>query len=509
MLQVQKLNIYHTYNHHQLVENAHFTINPGDKTALVGAEGTGKSSLLQWLYNPDNLADYVTIEGNLVNQFTRMAYLPQIVSPQTLSLSLEDFLYKEDDLSEIDFNLFFQYCAALAFDYNSLELSRPLASLSGGQRIKLQLIKLLSKDPDLLLLDEPSNDLDLATVDWLVRFIQESPKTILYVSHDEYLLKETAQKIIHLEQLVHKSQPRFTEANYTYQEYIDRRQNKFQHQMQVARKQQEDQTAKVRRQKEIEHKLHQELNQTKDSSAGRLLAKKMKNIQSQGRRFEREAESYEEVPMRDEIIQIEFNRVKALANKQLLHLYQEPLKAYGQTLVNRINLTLDSHDKIGIIGANGIGKTSFLKYLQEHLSLRSDIQIGYMPQNYGEVLDYQKTAIAFLTKTADQEERTLIMTALGSADFTPEEMEQPVENLSGGQQAKLLLLKYSLDGSNVLLLDEPTRNFSPLSQAELRGVFQSFPGAFVAVSHNREFLQDVCHKVYELTAVGLELVEWD
>ena len=509
MLQVQNLSIYHTHNHFQLVENAQFTINPGDKVALVGAEGTGKSSLLQWLYNPDKLTDYITIKGDIINQFTRMAYLPQKISLETLNLSLEDFLYKADDLSQIDFNLFFQYCGALNFDYNSLELSRSLASLSGGQRIKLQLIKLLSKDPDLLLLDEPSNDLDLATVDWLVRFIQESPKTILYVSHDEYLLKETAQKVIHLEQLVHKSRPRFTEANYTYQEYVDRRQNKFQHQMQVARKQQEDQTAKVRRQKEIEHKLHQELNQTKDSSAGRLLAKKMKNIQSQGRRFEREAESYEELPIRDEVIKIEFNRVKAVANKQLLHLYQEPLEVYGRKLVESITFTLDSHDKIGIIGANGIGKTSFLKYLQEHLSLRSDIQIGYMPQNYQEVLDYQKTAIDFLTKTANQEERTLLMTALGSADFTPEEMEQPVENLSGGQQAKLLLLKYSLDGSNVLLLDEPTRNFSPLSQAELRGVFQSFPGAFVAVSHNREFLQDVCHKVYELTAVGLELVEWD
>lgn len=505
MLQVQNLTIYHTYNHHPLIEKAQFTINPGDKVALVGSEGTGKSSLLQWIYNPSKVSDYVTIEGDQSNKFSRMAYLPQKMSANQLSQSLGDYIYS-DQLELMDFNLFFQYCAALDLDYDALDLSRSLSSLSGGQRIKLQLIKLLSQDPDLLLLDEPSNDLDLATVDWLVRFIQESPKTILYVSHDEYLLKETAQKLIHLEQLIHKSQARFTEANYGYEEYVNLRQNKFQQQTKVANKQAQEHQAKVRRQKEIEHKLHQELNQTKDSSAGRLLAKKMKNIQSQGRRFEREAEYFEEKPIRDEVIRIEFNRVKPLANKQLIHLYQESLEAYGQTLIASINFDLESHDKIGIVGANGVGKTTLLKYLQAKLAQRSDIQIGYMPQNYAEVLDYQETAIDFLTESGDQEERTLIMTALGSADFSPEEMIQPAGNLSGGQQAKLLLLKYSLDGSNVLLLDEPTRNFSPLSQAELRRVFASYPGTFVAISHNREFLEEVCDKVYELTRDGLEFV---
>jgi ATPase subunit of ABC transporter with duplicated ATPase domains len=114
-----------------------------------------------------------------------------------------------------------------------------------------------------------------------------------------------------------------------------------------------------------------------------------------------------------------------------------------------------------------------------------------------------QTAIDFLTVVGDKEENTLIMTVLGSSLFTVEEMQQPIKRLSGGQQAKLFLLKMSMEGSNVILLDEPTLNFSPLSQGELRTMFQEFTGGIIAISHDLLFMEAVCDKIYEVTSDGL------
>ena len=125
-----------------------------------------------------------------------------------------------------------------------------------------------------------------------------------------------------------------------------------------------------------------------------------------------------------------------------------------------------------------------------------------MPQNYDDILSPEDTPISFLSETGSAEERTQIMTYLGSMKFLPDEMSHSINALSGGQRAKLFLLKFDLQRQNVLLLDEPSRNFSPTSQGELRQVFKDFPGAIITVSHNRRFLQAVCNRIVELTPDG-------
>ncbi len=130
-----------------------------------------------------------------------------------------------------------------------------------------------------------------------------------------------------------------------------------------------------------------------------------------------------------------------------------------------------------------------------------------MPQNYADYLRLDETPVEFLRETGDSEERTQVMTYLGSMRFTTDEMHHPIQSLSGGQQAKLLLLKIDLLGQNVLLLDEPTRNFSPLSQPELRKLFKNFKGSIITISHDRMFLKEVCDQVYELKKDGLVRVE--
>ena len=127
-----------------------------------------------------------------------------------------------------------------------------------------------------------------------------------------------------------------------------------------------------------------------------------------------------------------------------------------------------------------------------------------MPQNYEDLLDLSMTPVDFLDRTGDKEERTRIRTYLGSLKYTADEMEHPIRELSGGQKAKVLLLKMSMSDANVLILDEPTRNFSPLSGPVIRKMIQEFPGAVISISHDRKYIKEVCEKIYELTVDGLK-----
>ena len=126
-----------------------------------------------------------------------------------------------------------------------------------------------------------------------------------------------------------------------------------------------------------------------------------------------------------------------------------------------------------------------------------------MPQNYEEELELGRTPVEFLEKTGSREEHTIIRTLLGPMRYTIEEMDHAICDLSGGQKAKILLLQMILNGDNVLILDEPTRNFSPLSGRAIRDMLQRFPGAIISISHDRKYISEVCDTVYELTAEGL------
>ena len=127
----------------------------------------------------------------------------------------------------------------------------------------------------------------------------------------------------------------------------------------------------------------------------------------------------------------------------------------------------------------------------------------YMPQNYEEVLPYDASPVEYLAPSGHKEEVTRVRTYLGSMKYTADEMFHPIRELSGGQKAKLLLLKISLTEADVLILDEPTRNLSPLSAPEIRAILRAFPGAVISVSHDRKFIQEVCPKVYTLGKEGL------
>ena len=176
----------------------------------------------------------------------------------------------------------------------------------------------------------------------------------------------------------------------------------------------------------------------------------------------------------------------------------------SKVLAKDIFLRVRGPEKICIVGTNGAGKTTLLRLIADELLARGDLRVQYMPQNYEDLLDLDVTPVEFLDDTGDKEVRTRIRTYLGSLKYTADEMEHPIRELSGGQKAKVLLLKMSLSDANVLVLDEPTRNFSPLSGPVIRKMIASFPGAVISISHDRKYIEEVCTKRYLLTSEGLE-----
>ena len=387
---------------------------------------------------------------------------------------------------------------------------RAMATLSGGERVKLRLALLLLEGPDVLLLDEPSNDLDVDTLEWLEGFLLSCPVPVLYISHDETLLAATANLVIHLERLRRRTTPRATVSRMGYEDYVAQRQAGFAHQEQQARKEKAEFDAKMEKFRQIRNKVeHQQTTISRqDPHGGRLLKKKMHAVQSMGRRFEREKENMTQMPEWEEAILTAFDGGSSAlpAGKTVLRFDLAELTAGERVLARNVRLWVTGPEKVGIVGANGVGKSTLLKLVADKLLARTDLRAAYMPQDYGDGILGSKTPVEILAPSGHKDDITKARTLLGSMKYKAEEMEHPAAGLSGGQWAKLLFLSMVLDGSNVLVLDEPTRNFSPLSAPVIRGVLADFPGCVISVSHDRLYLSQVCDRVLELTPAGLKQV---
>lgn len=493
MLQIQNLTIIQEKDWHTLIEKLTMTINVGDKVAIIGEEGTGKSTLLQYIYSPEIIANYTNVSGQIINHFCAMGYLPQILPQEDNQLSIRDYLYRDINYDLFDFHLLYQFAATLHFDSQRFEDNKQtVGQLSGGEKIKLQLLKILAHHPDLLLLDEPSSDLDIETLTWLEHFIAQSPLTILFISHDEQLLSKAATHIIHLEQIKKGSQVQSTSSALDYKTYKNNRQKAQMRQEKIARKEREKQQERLEKLNRAKSAVRHDLTVTKNDVQGRLLSKKMKNLLSREKRFNREAENFTELPDNPDTIALFFADIEPLPTQKVLLSYHAEKLITGQV----IDLTIKGQEKIALIGRNGIGKTMLIRKIYQDLAAKTGISVGYLPQEYTETIDQNQTALNFLSQTGREEEaRTL----LASLKFNRKEILHPISELSGGQKAKLFLAKMVFERNNVLLLDEPTRHFSPTSQPEIRRLLADYPGAIISISHDRTFIEQVTQTTYQLT----------
>lgn len=499
MFEVNNLNI--KVEDRYLIKDLSFVLNKGDKLAIIGEEGNGKTTLLKSLLG---ICDYANIEGNINFKGNRIGYLEQTISKENLEKQVSDFLF----VNEFDYyekvNDFYKYLNKINLD--DTILNQPISTLSGGEKVKISILKLLLDNPDILFLDEPTNDLDIETLEWLEKFINTTDKPIIYVSHDEVLLSNTANMVLHLEQIRKKTCARCTLLKVDYDTYIESRLRGINKQTQIAKKEKRDFKKHQEKLNKVMQKVEYQQNtiSRSDPHGARLLKKKMHALKSQERKLDDTVLT--EIPDIEEAINFFFEDVEVPKTKMILSLALKELKVQDKVLAKNINLDIIGNKHLCIIGKNGVGKSTLIKLIYNELKDREDLNVGYMPQAYDDILNNYENVLDFICPNADKESLTQARMYLGNMKFTSEEMTGKISNLSNGTKAKLFLMKLVLDKCNVLILDEPTRNVSPLSNPIIRKVLREFKGTIISISHDRKYLAEVVDELYTLTPTGFNKV---
>ena len=502
MIQARNITITIDRDLKTVVEDFSFTVPRGKKAALIGEEGNGKSTLLKWLYDPALIEGYATVTGEAFIDGT-VGYLPQELSASDKALSVYDYLSAHCGAAEP--KALSRAMKDVRLPYDLAFSDRTMGTLSGGERVKLALCALLLQDCDVLLLDEPSNDLDLDTLLWLESFLKTVRKTVLYISHDETLLSRTADMVLHLELVRRKKIARATAANIPYDVYMQRREAAFSHQAQVAQFEQKAFREKKERYLAIYNAVDhaQSAVSRQDPSTGRLLKKKMHTVTSIGKRLEKEQQALTEAPEAEWAILPKWLGGEVKSGRTVLAYGPEPLYIGERLLSASVQLRIVGAERVCIVGQNGCGKSTLLKRLKDEIAQRG-YRTFYMPQVYADVLPLDALPEQYLAPDGDKESVTEARIFLGSMKYTSDEMAHSIRALSGGQQAKLLLRKAILDRVDVLVLDEPTRNLSPLSAPAVRTLLSSFRGAMLAVTHDRKLIAEAATRTLRLTENGLE-----
>ena len=504
MLQVKHLSLYHRRDLSALVEDISFSLGAGERLALIGEEGNGKSTLLRAIAGDASIHDYIEMSGEIVCRW-RIGYLPQELPGGDRARTAYDFFSQSPSFFDQTPNALARLAARLRLPVDALYSDQRMGDFSGGERVKLQMARILMDEPQLLLLDEPSNDIDADTLVWLEDFMLTCGLPILFVSHDETLLGRAATGVVLLERLRRRTVPRGSVCRMDYESFVAARADLFAKQEQVARKEREEQAQRMARYETIRRKVERDQNaiSRQNPAGGRLLKKKMHAVMSMGRRFEREAQAMTAMPEQEEAIFAKLDCKPLAPGKVVLDLTLPQLCIEGRTLARDVRLMVRGRDKLCIMGPNGAGKSTLLRAIRDALAARADLRVFYMPQDAMELLDAERTPIDMLAPTGEKAARDVAGVALGSMKFTGEEMNHPCAALSGGQRAKLMFLMMANAQADVLLLDEPTRNLSPLSGPVVRALFAQYPGCIIAVSHDRRFAGEICTWRAQLSAQGL------
>lgn len=500
MLEVKDINII--IDSKYIVKSLSFTLNKGDKLAIIGEEGNGKSTLLKCLLG---ICNYAKVEGTINYNGNSIGYLQQSLNEEDNNKKVFDYVFK----NEFDYynktNRLYKYLKELQL--NDQIFSQKIKFLSGGEKIKVSILKILLEENDILVLDEPTNDLDIETLEWLENFINNINKPIIYVSHDETLLSNTANVILHLELVKKKSECKHTFIKINYDEYIKRRLNAINKQTQISKSEQREFIKKEKKLRQIMQKVEYQQNTITRANpyGGKLLKKKMHSLKSQEKKLEKT--NLTELPDVEESINFCFENVFIPKTKQILKLDIDKLEINDKQLATKIKLDVIGPEHICIIGQNGVGKTTLIKKIYDELITRNDIKVGYMPQSYEDVLNQYKNVLDFIAYNKTKEEVSMIRNYLGNMKLTGEEMTGQISSLSPGTKAKLFLAKLVLEKCSVLVLDEPTRNVSPLSNPVIRNELKKFNGTIISISHDRKFINEVIDKVYILKPNGLKSID--
>jgi len=478
----------------QLLHDANVTIQPGQRLALIGANGSGKSSLFSLLLGELG-ADNGAIEGmgNL-----RLAHMAQEVHASTVAAG--EYIWrgdlqlalKRDQLQRLESDGEFDKAAVIhseleAIDGYSAERraerllqglgfaddapGRPVSDFSGGWRIRLNLARALMTPSDILLLDEPTNHLDLDATLWLQQWLQQYPGTLLMISHDRDFIDATCERILHIEQ-----QQLFTYKG-NYSDFEAQRAERLANQQASYDKQQ-------RRVAEIDDFVRR----------FRYKATKAKQAQSRLKELERMqtlAPAHMDSPF-------DFSFLPpARSSDPLLRLDEAVLGYCGSQILAQVNLQLRPGSRYGLLGKNGAGKSTLLKSLVGDLpllagerSLGEHCSIGYFDQQQLEALDMDASAVLHLQRLSPEAREQDILNFLGGFNFRGDAANTPVAPFSGGEKARLALAMVVWQKPNLLVLDEPTNHLDLEMRHAMEVALQAYEGALILVSHDRHMLRN-------------------
>lgn len=448
-----------------IVDDVSFTINETDKVALIGINGTGKSTLLKMIAGTD---DY---QGDILRKKDiRISYLPQNPHFQD-HLTLLQQVYEYVDQSVPDYEV-----QAILNRFGIKNYTQKIQELSGGQQKRVALAITLLKPCDLLLLDEPTNHLDNEMIEYLEKYLIKFNKALLMVTHDRYFLERITNKIFELD----RSKIYGYDANYS-------------HFLELKAQREEVELASERKRKLF---LKKELEWVRAGVQARSTKSK-----DRLQRFE-ELNNQKD---REKIQNVEMLSVSSRLGKKTIEL-EDVSMSYENKLFEPFSYHFKRNDRVGILGKNGCGKSTLLNIIagdiqptQGQVILGETIKIGYFKQGHGDmnpalnVIDYiQETARVLNTMNGQLTAKQMCEKFLFESDM----QYTPIERLSGGEKRRLYLLKVLMEAPNVLLLDEPTNDLDIMTLQILEDYLDDFQGIVITVSHDRYFLDRICDGLF-------------
>ncbi|MDC0528958.1 ATP-binding cassette domain-containing protein [Gammaproteobacteria bacterium] len=495
-----------------LFDDVSLTIHHHQKVGLVGANGTGKTSLFK-VIKKEIEVDQSTV--SFPNDL-RISYLAQEV-PASDEIALQYVLSGDYRLIEIQHEIElaekeekFELLAELYETYSALDgysakskaeqlmaglgfksedFSKSLKDFSGGWRVRLNLAKTLMQPSDLMLLDEPTNHLDLDAILWLSNWIKSFPGALILISHDRDFLDDCVSSIAHL----YRQSIELYSGNFTQFEILR------------AAKLAEIQSNFIKQQKEVAHM---------QSFINRFKAKATKARQAQSRvkaleKMELIAPAHIDSPFNFTISETE------KISNPLISLSESNL-GYDNPILSKINLTIAPGDRIGLLGPNGAGKSTLIKsivgsipVLDGDREIGSNFRVGYFSQHQVDDLDLSISAFSHIQRLDETKTEKQIRTYLGGFNFKGDKVKDPIHLFSGGEKARLAFAIISYQKPNILLMDEPTNHLDMEMRHALTIALQAFKGAILLISHDRHLLNSSVDHFYLVDNGGVDLFNGD
>lgn len=509
-------NLSKAFGSDDIIKNVSFQINEGDKVAIVGNNGAGKSTLLKMITGElesdagsitlakdatlGYLAQYQNIEGeetvyqtvyssrqDILNMQGRLQRMEQQMT-ELQGEALEDLLVKYHQLHDL-----FEHQNGYAYEsevqgvlrglgFSEEDFNKTMDMLSGGQKTRVSLGKLLVMKPDILLLDEPINHLDLTSIEWLETFLMNYKGTVVIVAHDRYFLDRIVTKVIDLS--MHTAH--VYKGNYSA----------FAMQKEEIRKtmlrEYEKQQASIAHQQEVIDKLKQ-FNREKSIKRAESRQKALDKMEVLEKPID--AENHMQLSLQPDMV----------SGNDVLELIGLSKSYDGIPLFTNVNFLLQRGEHVAILGDNGTGKTTLLKIINEIVPadagifrLGANVTIGYYDQEQ-QVLDDEKTLFEEMSDTYPNLNNTKIRNVLAAFMFLGDDCYKRIRDLSGGERGRISLAKLMLSGANFLILDEPTNHLDMESKEILENAINAYEGTVLYVSHDRYFVNQTADKILELT----------